>query len=450
MQQEIRERIDMIRRGDIPLGYKKTSVGVIPDNWNVKKIGDISKINLLSLSSDTANDYEFYYYDLSSIDEGKINHPNIKTKYSESPSRARRIFRRNDILMSTVRPNLKGFAKIDFDAEDCVSSTGFAVITVNDEDDFDFLYHNLFSYNIEQQINSLLVGSNYPAINNEDVENLCIPYISIKSEQQKIAAILSTWDKAIELKEKLIAQKQVQKKGLAQNLLTGKIRVNEIGSINHEQLKQRLFLIHNGEVPEGYQKTKLGILPLDWKVEKAKSIFKNVSIKNNGENEELLSVTQDRGVLPRRLLGQRVMMPEGDTDSFKLVQPNQYIISLRSFEGGIELSNYRGIVSPAYTVIENIKEISHIFYKHLFKTVDFIKRMNSAVIGIRDGKQISYSDFSELYIQYPDKDEQREIAKIITLADQELQLLQQELTLLKQQKKGLMQLLLTGVVRVKY
>jgi type I restriction enzyme S subunit len=256
MQQEIRERIDMIRRGDIPLGYKKTSVGVIPDNWNVKKIGDISKINLLSLSSDTANDYEFYYYDLSSIDEGKINHPNIKTKYSESPSRARRIFRRNDILMSTVRPNLKGFAKIDFDAEDCVSSTGFAVITVNDEDDFDFLYHNLFSYNIEQQINSLLVGSNYPAINNEDVENLCIPYISIKSEQQKIAAILSTWDKAIELKEKLIAQKQVQKKGLAQNLLTGKIRVNEIGSINHEQLKQRLFLIHNGEVPEGYQKTK--------------------------------------------------------------------------------------------------------------------------------------------------------------------------------------------------
>lgn len=419
MQQEIKERIDMIRRGDIPLGYKRTRVGVIPDNWNVKKIGDISKINLLSLSSDTANDYEFFYYDLSSIDEGKINHPNIKTKYSESPSRARRIFRRNDILMSTVRPNLKGFAKIDFDAEDCVSSTGFAVITVNDEDDFDFLYHNLFGYNIEQQINSLLVGSNYPAINNEDVENLSIPYISIKSEQQKIAAILSTWDKAIELKEQLIAQKQKLKKGLLQRLLVGKERFPGFS--------------------EEWKEVKLG----DILKERNETGFNNL---------ELLSITSKNGVIKRTEIDGKDNSSE-DKSKYKRILPLDIgYNTMRMWQGVSGVSEYEGIVSPAYTVLVPKSTIDSYFIGYLFKhpkIINLFYRFSQGLVN--DTLNLKYENLKQIKIKIPkDIIEQRKIAEILSVIDKEIMINEEELALLKQQKKGLMQLLLTGVVRVKY
>ena len=180
----------------------------------------------------------------------------------------------------------------------------------------------------------------------------------------------------------------------------------------------------------------------------ANELFKTVSLKKNGDKEELLAVTQDQGVIPRNLLDRRVVMPEGSTEGYKLIVPGNFIISLRSFQGGLEYSNYRGLVSPAYTVLKSIITISDDFYRHYFKSYDFIGHLAVAVIGIRDGKQISYEDFSFLKLPYPSLAEQEKIALVLSTADNEITIHQNQLAALKQQKKALMQQLLTGKKRV--
>ena len=142
-------------------------------------------------------------------------------------------------------------------------------------------------------------------------------------------------------------------------------------------------------------------------------------------------------------------MPEGDTKGYKLVETGDFVITLRSFQGGLEYSYYRGLVSPAYTVLKPTKQINNEFYRHYFKSYNFISHLAVAVIGIRDGKQISYSDFSFLKLPYPKIPEQQKIAQVLSTADAELTNLQAQLAKLKLEKKALMQQLLTGQRRVK-
>lgn len=154
--------------------------------------------------------------------------------------------------------------------------------------------------------------------------------------------------------------------------------------------------------------------PDSWRPIKAKYIFKEVSVKGL-EEKELLSVTQDLGVIPRNELDQDVMNPGDDVSSYKLVKKGQFVISLRSFQGGLEYSQYEGIVSPAYTVFENFVPINDAFYRYLFKSHAFIQALSTLVSGIRDGQNIRFQDLGELTLPYPDIDEQNLIAD--TLSD---------------------------------
>jgi type I restriction enzyme S subunit len=149
------------------------------------------------------------------------------------------------------------------------------------------------------------------------------------------------------------------------------------------------------------------------------------------------------------MLEGKVVMPESGTEGYKLVEPGDFVISLRSFQGGLEYSQYRGLVSPAYTVLKPSQAICDAFFRHYFKSHDFIQRLAVAVIGIRDGKQISYSDFEFVKLPYPPLKEQKRIATVLDVAEQEICLLNQKLDLLREQKKGLMQKLLTGEVRAR-
>jgi len=234
-------------------------------------------------------------------------------------------------------------------------------------------------------------------------------------EQQKIAAVLSTWDRAIELTEKLIAAKQKRKQALMQQLLTGKVRF--AGFIEK------------------------------WKVIKAGEIFKPVSDKSHPD-ERVLSVTQDMGVVYRDEMERKIGMNMDTTGSYKLVKPGDFVISLRSFQGGLEMSRVRGIVSPAYHVIRPVMEIDLDFFRHFFKSYEFVGRLAVAVIGIRDGKQINYEDFGFLKFRFPPIEEQQVISSVLSAAEREVGLLQDKVSVLKRQKKGLMQQLLTGKVRV--
>lgn len=230
-------------------------------------------------------------------------------------------------------------------------------------------------------------------------------------EQKAIADLLSTWDEAIEKTERLIQVKEKRLDGCIQKL------------INQRCDK--------------------------WPHVKPKKLFDIIS-ETNFPQEELLSVTQDRGVIPRNMLEGRVMSPEGTTASYKLIKRGDFAISLRSFQGGIEYSNYQGIISPAYTVLRPKTEINSDFYRIFFKSSIFIKKyLNIAVIGIRDGKQISITDFMSLKIPLPPLEEQEQIAEVLTTVQQEIDLLMQLVDKYKAQKQGLMQKLLTGIWRVK-
>ena len=153
--------------------------------------------------------------------------------------------------------------------------------------------------------------------------------------------------------------------------------------------------------------------------------------------------------MPRSGLGRKVVMPKGSTEGYKRVDSGDFVISLRSFEGGLEYSRHLGLVSPAYTVLKSKKKIVDDFYRHYFKSHDFIGRLAVAVIGIRDGKQISYEDFAFLKIPSPPLDEQRKIADVLNHAEALIANYRKYLERLRIEKQALMQQLLTGKRRVK-
>ena len=325
-----------------------------------------------------------------------------------------------DLLFSR-RGDVSRFALIDTASEGALCGTGCLKARPNSEHSSKFLAYFLQKESVKKWLEQNSVGQTMPNMNTEILGELPLIAASSKEEEEKIAQILSTWDKAITTTEQLLANSQKQKKALMQQLLTGKKRL----------------LDNNGVRFSG-----------EWEWLRASELFKTVSKKNNSDSEELLAVTQDQGVLPRSLLERRVVMPDGSTKGYKLVVPGNFIISLRSFQGGLEYSGYRGLVSPAYTVLEPIKSIDDEFYKHYYKSYDFIGHLAVAVVGIRDGKQISYSDFSFLKLPYPGLEEQQKIAAVLSTADQEITALQQKLDAFKQEKKALMQQLLTGKRRV--
>ena len=182
----------------------------IPEDWKVKHFEDVADIDTESLNSSTPKDYEFDYISLSDVDSEDFKIDTTRQVFANAPSRARRIVKKGDVLMSTVRPNLQGFSLIRDNVKDLIASTGFAVITAKKCSN-EFLYQYLFSSGINKQFYQLLVGSNYPAINSSNDKKIKIPLPPL-SEQRVIAGSLITWDAAIHTTEQLITQKEKRKK----------------------------------------------------------------------------------------------------------------------------------------------------------------------------------------------------------------------------------------------
>ncbi|KMK77947.1 restriction endonuclease subunit S [Alkalihalobacillus pseudalcaliphilus] len=153
-------------------------------------------------------------------------------------------------------------------------------------------------------------------------------------------------------------------------------------------------------------------VPIHWKEAKSKRLFLETSIKNH-PTEELLSATQSNGVIPRSMLKTRVVMPSGNLETFKLVKEGNFVISLRSFQGGLEYSRYRGIVSPAYNILEERTNQNKEYYRYLFKSHDFIGELQRNVTGIRQGKNIDVNDFKEIILPIPSLTEQDNIVKYL-------------------------------------
>ena len=187
----------------------------------------------------------------------------------------------------------------------------------------------------------------------------------------------------------------------------------------------------------------LGEVPESWMIIRMKFLYRDYSEKNK-PTEELLSVTQDRGVIPRDWIENRMVMPSGNLESFKFIEEGDFAISLRSFEGGLEYCYHNGIISPAYTVLKSRREdLLDKYYKYLFKSSSFISELQTSVVGIRQGKNISFDELSYSIMPIPPLPEQTAIANYLDkkTAKIDTAIAQKEklITLLKERKQILIQ-----------
>ncbi|MDR2734049.1 MAG: restriction endonuclease subunit S [Spirochaetota bacterium] len=231
--------------------------------WEKIELGsnNLIEIDYENLGAGTDPDYHFKYITLENVDNGKLLQY-IDCVFASAPSRARRVVHKYDLLISTVRPNLHAHYKVDNDIFNVICSTGFCVIKTNDSIlNRNFLYHLFYSKIIDRQIELIVSGSSYPAINSNDIKKLEIPLPPLP-EQRRIAAVLSDMDALIAALEKLIAKKRAIKQGVMQELLTDKRRLagfsgdwaeKKLGELCGDKLRKGQVItekdVQTGEIP---------------------------------------------------------------------------------------------------------------------------------------------------------------------------------------------------------
>lgn len=194
------------------------------EKWDEATFAEVALIDPENLGSGTRTDFAFNYIALEGVDQGRLI-SFAETHFDGAPSRARRVLRQGDVLVATVRPNLKSHLLFDMPYGSWIASTGFSVVRCKTGIACPgFLFALLFSSIVERQIDALLTGSNYPAISGRDVANLVFAHPPFE-EQVAIAQCLSDMDAVITALESRLTKARALKQAMAQALLTGKIRL---------------------------------------------------------------------------------------------------------------------------------------------------------------------------------------------------------------------------------
>ena len=171
---------------------------------------------------------------------------------------------------------------------------------------------------------------------------------------------------------------------------------------------------------------------------KAEELFQNVTDKNHPD-ETVLTIIQGKGTLPREQAGRNIHYDDASLSNYKKVEQGDFIIHLRSFEGGLEMANEAGIVSPAYTILRCKRPHSSLFYDAYFHTDEFINHnLSKSVEGIRDGRQISYEAFKWLGIPYCEPTEQEKISNLFSVLNERIAKQRDLVESLKKYKRGLL------------
>jgi type I restriction enzyme S subunit len=242
--------------------------------------------------------------------------------------------------------------------------------------------------------------------------------IPSKSEQVEIVRILGCLDKAQISQEALVIAKNKYKVGLMQQLLTGKIRFKE----------------YKGE---------------RWQTYNLGNLFSE-RVEVGRMDLPLVSITGQNGVVPRSTLVKRDTSSEDKSKYLRIVPGDIGYNTMRMWQGVAGLSQIEGIVSPAYTICIPSKRIDGRFAAYLFKHVPIINLFRRYSQGLVDDTlSLKFHNFAEIHVTIPGIPEQRRIAEVLSTCDREIELLQGQLKALKEQKRGLMQKLLTGRIRVK-
>ena len=423
MTPEIKQRIEQIRRGEVPEGYVKKREVVIPQQWGLPQIKDIASIS--SGSTPNRNNSEYWNGNIAwvttgELSSGHVNHTSELITVKAVKETKMRIYPQGTLLMAMYgQGKTRGtVAILEIDA---AVNQACAAITVKDGKS-KFLFYQL--KNSYQDIRKLSNTGNQENLNADIIKTYQVPWAP-DEEQERISTILTTQDKVIELKEKRLAEKQRQKKYLMQQLLTGKKRLPGFSG--------------------------------EWKVNRLRNITARHTKRNTIGNTNVLTISAQYGLINQAEFFNKAVASD-DKSNYFLLEKGDFAYN-KSYSNGYpfgaikRLTRYEvGIVSPLY-ICFRIKEgsVSGEYLEQYFEA----GLMNHVIQAFaQEGARnhgllnIAVDDFFNSKILLPSPEEQTAIAEVLSTADREIELLQQDIEQEKQKKKALMQLLLTGVVRV--
>ena len=410
---EINQRIEQMCRGEVPTGYKRGKLGIVPEEWN-----ETSFSTLFTSTSDYTDDLDTYpLYSLTIEDGITPKTERYERSHLVKKEDSYKIVRPNDYAYNPMNLRFGAVARHKGDMPVAVSGY-YDIFTTAHESDLPFMDSFLTCGPMITYYNRVSTGSlvEKQRVHFSRFLEFVLPLPPI-NERAKIAAILTTQDKVIELKEKRLAQKQRQKKYLMQQLLTGKKRLPRFSGA--------------------------------WKTDRLGKLFFERK-ETNCENLEMLAITGTQGIIPRKELDLKDNSSEDKSKYLRVCVGDIGYNTMRMWQGVSAYSNYEGIVSPAYTILKPSSSINAKYFAYLFKMPEIIflfYRFSQGLVD--DTRNLKYENFKKIKVCYPpDMKEQTAIAEVLSTADHEIDLLQQDIEQEKQKKKALMQLLLTGIVRV--
>lgn len=410
-----KRRIDQLRHGIVPEGYKRTKVGICPEDWVENVLGDIyterkepgnEGLPLLMVSIH------------SGVSDGEVGEKDLPKRFKriEDKSQYKRAVV-GDLVFNMMRAWQGAIGSVRTEG---MVSPAYVVAKPNDMVDPLFMDYYMKTNRMVHTIHRQSYGVTDFRLRLYWESFAPIPCVLPPArEQKKIAEILTTQDKVIELKGKLLAEKQQQKKYLMQQLLTGRKRLP-------------------GFVGK-------------WKEDNLGALFTE-RVETNCEHMELLAITGTQGVIPRSLLDLKNNSSEDKSKYLHICFGDIGYNTMRMWQGVSAYSNYEGIVSPAYTILKPQNDICAKYFSYLFKLPEIVflfYRFSQGLVD--DTRNLKYDNFKKIKVKFPnDESEQKAISKVFEAVDKEIELYQQNLAQEKLKKKALMQLLLTGIVRVKY
>lgn len=404
-------------------GYKHTPLGWIPEEWEIKEFVEItSKVLDGTHFSPKSKNGNYKYITSKNIRNEGLDLTDVDCIEEKEH---REIYKRCPVLFGDILLTKDGAGTgtccMNTLQEEFSLLSSVAVLRGKDEVcENRYLFQYIKSPRGQFTIKDAIAGQAITRITLEKIRGFDI-IIPPLPEQHKIATILSTWDEAITKTKQIIAQLQQRNKGLMQQLLSGKKRL------------------------KGFEE--------EWKRIHIYEIANEVSLKNREDKQlTVLSCTKYAGLVPSlEYFGRRVF--GNDTSTYKVVPKAHFAYATNHIEeGSIGYQDMfeEALISPMYTVFKTSDEVNDDFLYKLLKSHQYIhqycKRMEGS-IDRRGG--LRWDEFSKIPLHLPPYKEQTAIASIINKAVEEVKLQEQHLAALQQQKKGLMQKLLTGEVRVK-
>ena len=414
MNEVVKHRIEQIKQGEVPDGYKRTKVGIVPEEWENSLFS-----NLFVPYNERTQDLKKYpLYSLTIEDGITAKTERYERSHLVKKEDSYKVVRPNDFAYNPMNLRFGAVSRHKGNNHVCVSGY-YDIFTTQHKSDLLFMDSYLVSNKMITYYNKVATGSlvEKQRVHFSQFLEFNLPLPDLK-EREKIAEILATQDKVIALKEKLLEEKKKQKKYLMQQLLTGKKRL--------PGFTDRYF------------------------AQKMKTIIRETSFRSNdGINRNVMSVSNVKGFVSQTEQFDKIVA-SNDTSNYKIVKYGTLAYNPSRINVG-SLALYKGnqeiIVSPMYSTFIALGNLNMDYLLYWFKSFGFTSQLKKYLSGsVRNS--LSISDLLLFDIRLPYIEEQNAIVEVLSNADKEISIIQKSIDQEKQKKKALMQLLLTGIVRV--